>query len=90
MRMSPAWIAAGLAAAGIVALAYAAPRARAAELDAARPWVLWEVSPDRAMPMARGTYTARTACEVDLASLANVLPKASRLTCVRTKDGEKR
>lgn len=84
--MSPAWIALGLTAAGIAALAYATPRARAAENDAPRPWVLWEVTPDRAMPRARGTYTASTACALDLASLANVLPKASRLSCVREKE----
>lgn len=65
--------------------------ARAAEIDAARPWLLWSVEPgERALPRLRGTYTVRTACELDLASLANVLPRASRLSCERMKDGGKR
>ena len=89
--MNPAWIALGLTAAGIAALAYATPRARAAEPERQeRPWLLWSLEPGRAMPTLRGTYTVSTACEVDLVSLANVLPKGARLSCERMNDGGKR
>ena len=81
--MSPAWIAAAVTGAGFACLAWATDAWPAENEPAARPWLLWEVAPDRAMPRVRGSYTASTACAVDLASLANVLPAGSRLSCVK-------
>lgn len=91
--MSPAWIALGLTAAGITALAYATPRARAAENEPPghRVWQLWscQPSPGTACRM-HGSPLGRTACEMDLWSLANVLPRGSRVACVQIIPLEKK
>ena len=84
--MSPAWIALGLSAAGIVALAYAAPRAKAAENEPAghRTWQLWSCPPVSPTDCRKhGSPLGKTACELDMASLVNVLPKGSRVACVQ-------
>ena len=84
--MSPAWIAAALTAAGIVTLAYMAPRATAAEPERQPPraWAI-ERCLDDTCGMLPARYSGPTACSVDLASLANVSPKGARLACIRVK-----
>lgn len=83
--MSPIWIAAGLTAAGVVALVFAAPRASAVELSSDRPWLLWEWSSERAMPKVRGTNTSQTGCELDLADVAMKSDAGKRFKCERMK-----
>lgn len=79
--MSPAWIAAALTAAGIVTLAYMAPRASAAERDKPRPWRI-ERCHDGTCTLI-GAYSGPTSCNVDLASSRIVEPAGTRLACVK-------
>lgn len=84
--MTPAWIALAVTAAGVFALAYAAPRARAAEEPPGhRSWQLWQCTPGEAC-RTRGRPLGRTACLLDLASLTNVLPTGSRVACVHIEE----
>ncbi len=81
--MSPAWIALGLTAAGIAALALAAPRATAAENEPQghRSWQLWECEPGKECRM-RGKPLGKTACLLDLTDLSMKSPRGVRLACV--------
>jgi hypothetical protein len=79
--MSPAWIAPALLAAGIAALAFAAPRASAAEPDR-RQWRI-EVCIEDRCELRGVALSGPTACNLDLVSLANTMPKGSRLSCVK-------
>lgn len=81
--MSPAWIALGLTAAGVVALAYAAPRARAAEPER-RAWAI-ERCHDGHCDVLPARYSGPTACNVDIASerIGREQPSATRLVCVK-------
>lgn len=81
--MSPAWIALGLAAAGIIALAYAAPRARAAE-QTPRTWAI-ERCHDGRCDVLPARYSGPTACNVDIASerIGREQKAGTKLVCVR-------
>lgn len=86
--MSPAWIAAALTAAGVVALAYMAPRATAAEPERQPPraWAI-ERCLDERCEVLGSRYSGPTACAVDAASerLARQQPTGARLACVKAK-----
>ena len=84
-EMSPAWIALGITAAGVVALAYAAPRARAAE-QTPRVWAI-ERCTDAGCDMLPARYSGPTSCNVDIASerIGRQQPNGARLVCVRDK-----
>ena len=83
--MNPAWIAPLMAAAGLAALAVFAPLAKAAEGSKSPPgWTLWSCTDG--VCRQHGRPLGQTACLLDLASLANVLPKGSRLACVRVQE----
>lgn len=83
--MSPAWIAAGITAAGIVILAYAAPRARAAE-QTPRQWAI-ERCHDGRRDLLPARYSGPTACNVDVASerIGREQPTGVRLVCVKAE-----
>lgn len=83
--MSPAWIAVALTAAGIVALAYAAPWARAAEQPpAGRAWAIERCHAERCEVLG-WRYSGPTACAVDAASerLVRQQMKGTRLVYVK-------
>lgn len=67
---------------GASAIAFGVKHARAAEGEKPRQWRI-EVCTDTGCEFRGAALSGPTACNVDLASLANVLPKASRLACVR-------
>lgn len=81
--MSPAWIAAAIAGAGVFALAFAAPRAKAAENEPPghRVWQIWECPPNAECRM-RGRPLGKTACLLDLTDLAMKVGDGSRWACV--------
>jgi len=80
--MTPSWIALGLAAAGAVALAYAAPRARADEPPGHRSWQLWARVVGEPEWRKRGNPLGQTACKLDMADLLMKSPPGSRAACV--------
>lgn len=89
MTRSLAYIGPALALVGVLVFTAFAPKARAAmegltEPESPRTHQLVECayhSPCR----PRGRPMGETACKLDAASLANVLPKGSRTTCERVK-----
>lgn len=89
--MSPAWIAAALTAAGVVTLAYMAPRATAAEPERQPPraWAI-ERCLDERCEVLGSRYSGPTACAVDAASerLVRQQPSGVRLACIKF-DGRK-
>ncbi len=89
--MSPTWIPLALAAAGIAALAYAAPRARASEQPPKdRAWAIERCHDDKCEVLG-WRYSGPTACAVDAASarIGREQPSGVRLVCIKF-DGGKR
>ena len=83
--MSPAWIALGLTAAGIAALSWATPRARAAEQPpAGRVWAIERCVGERCEVLG-WRYSGPTACAVDAQSerIGKQVESGVRLVCVR-------
>lgn len=85
--LPPRLIAAGLILLGIALLAYAIPRARAAESDRATGYRIQVCPPDGGDCRMRGKVLGATACSLDLASVQLVVTDGSRLTCVKVVDG---
>jgi hypothetical protein len=87
--VNPAWVAIGLAAAGLAALVYATPRAGAAENEPAghRAWQIWECHPNAGCRM-RGRPLGKTACLLDLADLTMKVADGSRWACVSIEERE--
>lgn len=79
-----------MALAGVIVFTVFAPRARAAvealvEPDRSPPThQLWSCT-GKATCKPHGEPMGKTACQLDAASLANVLPKGSRVACHRVK-----
>jgi hypothetical protein len=73
-----------VALAGAMIVVTFAPRARAAADHDRSPatHLLWSCQQDACR--SHGKALGQTACQLDAASLANVLPKGSRVTCQRT------
>lgn len=66
----------------LLATAIASSRAQAAEpADAGARWQLWQQSPGREWQPRGKALRASTACDLDLASVAVVVEKATRLAC---------
>lgn len=86
--MTPArsWLYLGpaVALAGVIVFTIYAPRARAAaDPDRSTPThLLWSCTGNVSCKPV-GTPKGKTACELDAASLANTLPKGSRVVCHR-------
>lgn len=63
--------------------------AKAASDEVYRPvprWQIWVAEPGQPWRMRGKAVAARTACDLDLASLANVLPPGTRIECRRLQD----
>ena len=83
--MSPGWLALAMAAAGIAALANAAPRAWSAEGERPRQWRI-QVCDAAGCELRGKALSGPTACSLDLASLAIVVESGKRLSCVKAKE----
>ena len=83
--MTRSWLLLGpaIALAGAIIVVTCAPRARAAADHDRSPatHLLWSCQQDACR--SHGKALGQTACLLDAASLANVLPKGSRVTCQR-------
>ena len=83
--MTRNWLLLGpaLALAGALIVVTCAPRARAAADHDRSPatHLLWSCQQDACR--SHGKALGQTACQLDAASLVNVLPKGSRVTCQR-------
>lgn len=78
-----------LGAACLVIAALIGP-ARAAEKDTDHGWLLLVCRDDGACELRGKVLSGPTACSLDLASLANVVPSGARLSCVKvSKDAAK-
>lgn len=69
-----------------IALAFAAPRAGAADSKSTPGWQLWAKEPGEPEWRMRGRPLGQTACLLDMASLTSVLPSGSRVACVRIQE----
>lgn len=76
------WISALMAAAGLAALAVFAPLAKAADSKSPPGWTLWECPPVPGVCRVRGRPLGKTACLLDMASLAIVVASGTRLACI--------
>jgi hypothetical protein len=85
--MSRHWtdIAAAVITAGIVALAWAVPRARAAE-HPPRQWAIERCHADQCAVLP-ARYSGPTACNLDAASerIGRAQPSGTRLVCIRAE-----
>lgn len=90
MTRTRAWLYLGpaLALAGVMLFTTFAPRAKAAADHDRSPatHLLWSCSTDGPC-RSHGKPLGQTACLLDAASLANVLPKGSRVKCERVTAG---
>ena len=84
--MTRKWLLIGpvVALSGVIIFTVFAPRAKAAADDDRSPatHLLWSCQDNACR--SHGKPLGQTACQLDAASLANVLPKGSRVTCQRT------
>jgi hypothetical protein len=84
---SLAYLAPAAVLAGLILMVAFGPRAKAADASSREVgpgWRIHECRPGREVCRWHGrVLSSPVACNLDLASLANTLPKGSRLSCVR-------
>lgn len=73
---------------GLILMFWSVPRAHSAEQPKPFQWALAMQLPGKPQEV-RHLFDSETACVLDAASTANVVPKGTRLACVRMNDWER-